>query len=330
MSKEIENPSELLDLVSGFRISRIILTAYELEIFSDLKEAGLSSIELAIKKKLDPRATDRFMNALVSLGLLQKSGNQFTNTLFSSKYLVKGQSGYLAGLSHQAHLWRTWSTLTEAIKAGTSVAVEKPIGERDENWLDSFIAAMHSRGVPQSKEVADLLDFSNIHSILDVGGGSGAFTFEFIRRCNHATAVVFDLPAVVPITQKYIQQTGLKNIITTLPGDYLTDKFGSGYDLVFVSAVIHINSPEENELLINKCFDALNPHGQLVILDHFMNDDRTEPKAGAIFALNMIVGTLHGDTYTDNEVRNWMSNSGLKDIKRKDSKQGTSLLIGRK
>jgi len=94
------------------------------------------------------------------------------------------------------------------------------------------------------------------------------------------------------------------------------------------TAVIHINSPEENKLLIRKCYEVLNPQGQLVILDHFMNDDRTEPVVGAIFALNMLVGTQHGDTYTENEVRTWMLDTGLKDISVKVSSQGTNLLIG--
>lgn len=113
-----------------------------------------------------------------------------------------------------------------------------------------------------------------------------------------------------------------------MAGDYLTDDFGTGYDLIFVSAVIHINSPEENDNLIRKCSNALNRGGQLVILDHFMNDERTEPLAGAIFAINMLVGTLHGDTYTETEVRNWMTQADLKNIIRKDTLQGTSLMIG--
>jgi SAM-dependent methyltransferase len=330
MAKEITNPGELMEMVSAFRISRIILSAYELGIFTILKDRRMTSGEAAEILHAKQRSADRFMNALVSTGLLNKADGQFSNTPFSLKYLVKGGPSYLEGLSHQVHLWRTWSTLSEAVKEGTSVAVEEPIGDRDEEWLNSFIAAMHSRGVPQSGEIADLLDFSNVRSILDVGGGSGAFTFEFIHRCKDAKAVVFDLPAVVPITQKYIRQAGLENSVNTLPGDYLADDLGSGYDLVYVSAVIHINSPEENILLIKKCSEALNPGGRLVILDHFMSDDRTEPLAGAVFALNMLVGTKHGDTYTESEVRTWMQDSGLKDISRKDTRQGISLMMGRK
>ena len=330
MAKEITAPGELIEMVSAFRISKIILSAFELGIFTILKDRPMTSAEVAEALKLSIRSTDRFMNSLVPLSLLTKTDDQFSNTPFSLKYLVKGEPSYLQGLSHQVHLWKTWSTLTDAVKAGTTVAVEEPIGGRGEEWLSSFIAAMHSRGVPQSKEVADLLDFSETRSILDVGGGSGAFVFEFIRRSIDAKAVVFDLPAVVTITQKHIRKAGLESSVRTLPGDYLVDDFGSGYDLIFVSAVIHINSPEENKLLIGKCSEALNPQGQLVILDHFMNDERTEPMAGAVFALNMLVGTKHGDTYTESEVRSWMKGAGFKEIKRKDSKQGTSLMIGRK
>jgi SAM-dependent methyltransferase len=330
MAKEITVPGELMEMVNAFRISRIILSAFELGIFTILKDHSLASKDLSETMNMKIRSTDRFLNALVSLGLLKKINGQFSNTAFSSKYLVKGEPFYLEGLSHQVHLWKTWSTLTDAVKEGTTVAVEEPIGDRDAEWLNSFIAAMHSRGGSQSREVADLLDFSKTRSILDVGGGSGVFAFEFIHRCSEAKAVVFDLPAVVPITQNYIKKADLENAIKTIAGDYLSDDFGSGYDLIFVSAVIHINSQEENELLIKKCSDALNSQGQLVILDHFMSDDRTEPLVGAVFALNMLVGTKHGDTYTESEVRSWMLDAGLKDITRKNSRQGTSLMIGRK
>jgi predicted transcriptional regulator len=140
MAKEITTPGELMEMVNAFRISKIILSAYELGIFTILKNRTMTSADAAESMKANKRSTDRFMNALVSSGLLKKINGQFSNTSFSSKYLVKGEPAFLEGLSHQVHLWNTWSTLTEAVKAGTSVAVEEPIGERDEEWLTSFIA----------------------------------------------------------------------------------------------------------------------------------------------------------------------------------------------
>jgi precorrin-6B methylase 2 len=326
--KEANSPVEFMEIVNAFRISKIILTAYELNLFTILKDGPLTSPVVAKAVGANERATDRLMNALVPIGLLKKSGSQFSNTDFSTRYMIKGQSTYLGGIGHLVHQWRTWSTLTEAVKEGTSVAMKLPIGERDDAWLESFIAAMHARGIQQAKEVAAVLDLSQTRRVLDIGGGSGAFTFEFIRENPSISATIFDLPNVIPITRQYISREGFGDSVTTLAGDYLKDKFGYDYDLILVSAVVHINSPEENMLLINKCAEALNPGGQLVILDHIMTDDRTEPAVGAIFALNMLVGTQKGDTYTEKEMKSWMQAAGFKYIRRRDTPQGSNMMIG--
>jgi SAM-dependent methyltransferase len=326
--KEINSPGEFMEMANAFRISRIILTAHELNLFSILTDGPLTSAAVAKTAGTNERATDRLMNALVPIGLLKKSGSQFSNTDFSTRFMIKGQPNFMGGLGHQVDLWRTWSTLTDAVRAGTSVAMRKPINERDNAWLESFIAAMHSRGIQQAKEIAAVLDLSQIKRVLDVGGGSGAFTFEFIRENPSITGTIFDLPNVIPLTKQYIAREGFESSVTTLEGDYLKDKFGYDYDLVFVSAIIHINSPEENVLLVNKCAEALNPGGQLVIADHIMNDDRTGPAAGAFFALNMLVGTEKGDTYTEKEIKSWLQNAKFKYIRRRDTPQGSNMIIG--
>ncbi len=327
MKKIISDPAELMEMANAFRISRVILTGYELGIFSILQEARTSS-EIAGKSGTDPRATDRLLNALVAIGLVEKNKDKFSNTTFSSKFLVRENPGFLGGLGHMLNIWKTWSTLTESVRTGKSIAIENSIEDRGNEWREAFIAAMHARAPQQAKEVASLLDLSKTTRILDIGGGSGAFSFEFIRKNKKIKAVVFDLPTIVPITQGYIDREGFSGSVTTMAGDYLKDGFGKGYNFIFLSAVIHINSPDENRSLIRRCNAALDKGGQLVILDHIMNDDRTEPKAGAIFALNMLVGTEKGDTYTESEIETWMRDAGLKEIRRADSTQGTSLMIG--
>jgi hypothetical protein len=132
---EINSPGDFLETVNAYRISRIVLTAHELDLFTILKDGPLSSSSVAKSIGSNERATDRLMNALVPIGLLKKSGSQFSNTDFSIRFLIKGQPTYMGGLSHMVHLWKTWSTLTEAVKAGTSVVMKHPIGERDEDWL---------------------------------------------------------------------------------------------------------------------------------------------------------------------------------------------------
>ena len=175
-----------------------------------------------------------------------------------------------------------------------------------------------------------MLDFSAVKKVLDVGGGSGAFSMEFIKSSPDIQAVVFDLPDVIPITMKYVESENLNEKISYITGNYLFDEIGDGYDLIFLSAIVHINSFEENKSLVSKCFKALNQGGQIVIKDWVMNEDRTDPAGGAIFALNMLVGTEKGDTYTENEMKTWLNSADFGKVVRKDTGFGSSLMIGYK
>jgi SAM-dependent methyltransferase len=327
-NKETASPERLMQIVNAFRTSRIILTANELGVFDPLQGGGNTSAGVAEHLGTDPRGTDRLLNALVAAGLLEKKGSTFCNTAFSEQFLVKSSPFYLGGLDLSNQTWKTWSTLTEAVRRGTTVAMDRPINERNDEWRRSFIAAMHARAGQQARETADALDLSATRSVLDVGGGSGAFAYAMIRKNPAIRATILDLPNIIPLTLEYIAKSGFAGQVDTLTGDYLADDFGNGYDLVMMSAIIHINSPDENRLLLRKGAEALNPGGQLVVLDHIMNGDRTEPAVGAIFALNMLVGTFHGDTYTEKEIGSWMQEAGLNGITLKETQSGTQLMTG--
>jgi ubiquinone/menaquinone biosynthesis C-methylase UbiE len=327
MSK-INTPADFIEAVNAFRLSRVILTAFELDIFTVLGKGSMSSTDISSKIETDARATDRLMNVLAGCGLLEKKSGKFINTPFAEKFLVKGSSSYMGGTGHISHLWHSWTTMTDAVRKGTSVMMRSEINARGEDWLEPFIAAMHQRGIQQAKIIANLLDLSGVHKILDVGGGSGAFSFAIVDKNPAVKAIVYDLPNVVPITKKYIQNEGYENKVGTLTGNYLEDPLGSEYDMAFLSAVIHSNSTEENKLLFRKCAKALNPGGQLVVLDHIMSEDRTEPFGGAMFSLNMLVGTQAGDTYTESEIKSWMGEAGFEEISLVETEIGTNLLVG--
>jgi 2-polyprenyl-3-methyl-5-hydroxy-6-metoxy-1,4-benzoquinol methylase len=166
--------------------------------------------------------------------------------------------------------------------------------------------------------------------VLDVGGGSGAFSMAFVRARQGISAVVFDVPNVVPLTKNYVESAGYGAQISTLVGDYRHDDLPRGFDLVFLSAIVHANSAAENRGLIRKCAAATDPGGQVVVADQIMNEDRTAPLMGAMFALNMLVSTGAGDTYTESEVRGWMEEAGLRNVTRKDTPFNNTLVIGRK
>jgi SAM-dependent methyltransferase len=321
-------PKALMELATAFQRSRPLLTAFELGLFTVLNSETRTSDETAEALGTDRRATDRLMNALVALGLLDKQDGRFRNAPLAESHLVKGRPDYLGGLGHTSHLWDSWSRLTEVVREGHP-AVLPETNDRGDDWLRPFIAAMHTRGRQSAAEVVRLLDLHDVARVLDVGGGSGVYALAFARAGRGVSAVVFDLPNVIPLTRTYIAQEGLSAEVTTAVGDYLTAPLGAGFDMVFMSAVIHSNASDDNRLLFQKAAQALNPGGQLVVQDFLMTEERDGPLMPALFALNMLVGTPEGDTYTESEVRTWMTEAGFKGIERTDTSFGTSLMVGR-
>lgn len=322
---EFLKPENIKDLANSFQTSRIILTAVELNIFSVLDKHMLPSAEVAKKINANERATDRLMNALVAIGFLRKIHGKFYNTESASQYLVKDKPEFMGGLFHSNELWKRWSTLTRAVKNGTAVYDEN---DASDNSLEYFIEAMHYRAVKEAKIISLMIDLNGVNKMLDIGGGSGAFSMQFIEKNPGICAVVFDLQDIIPITKKYVDSFKYKDKINYITGDYLQDDFGAGYDMIFLSAIVHINSLEDNKQLIKKCYEALNPGGQIIIKDWIMNEERTQPAGGALFALNMLVGTESGDTYTENEMRDWLLSAGIKKIEKKETSFGSALIIG--
>ena len=323
------NPNTIREFASSFQKSRILLSGFELDIFTNIEESGITCNQISHNLNLDEHACERLMNALVSLGFLKKQNKLFFNTAESSAFLSRKSPDYLGGLMHSNHLWNTWSNLTKVIKTGVSAHPDE-INSRGEDWLTPFITAMHDRAKKQAPLQLASIDLSEIKSILDIGGGSGAYSMEFASRKPSIDATVFDLPNVVPITKVFLEKEGFSDKVKTYAGDYTTDDLPGGFDMVFLSAIIHSNSLEVNADLIKKCFGSLNKNGRIVIQDWIMNNDRTQPTPGAVFAINMLVGTESGDCYTEQEVTEMLSAAGFKDISRTEFETGLSRMVAYK
>jgi SAM-dependent methyltransferase len=323
-TKNITGPEELRVLLNAFQRSRIILTALELNIFSHIEAEGSTSEDVAAKINSNPRATDRLMSALCALGLLEKKQQSYFHTAFSASRLDRSSDLFLHGLFHHIRSWESWSHLTAAVKTGKNPAL-RHFHDSKGGWTEAFIAAMHERAMPQAQQLAELFSNKDISCFLDVGGGSGAYTIALLKKFPQARACIFDLPGVVPIARKYIEKEGLLQRTDFIEGDYNRDDFGKDYDLIFMSAIIHINAPGQNQKLIKKAAAALTPGGMLAIQDHVMAEDRTEPLPGALFSLHMLVSTECGDTYTENELRTWMHQVGLQDFQRKETRNNALL-----
>ena len=327
--KQEVSPRRIMELSRAFQASRVFLTAYEMDVFSVLDDKEKTSDEVATAINADLRGTDRLLNALCALEFLNKSGNKYANAPDAAKYLVKGKPDYQSGLMHAVHLWETWTTLTQAVRNGGTV-IKRSINESGCEYLEAFIGAMHNRAKEEAPILVGKIDLTGVSRLLDVGGGSGAYSMSFVRAKNDIKSTVFDLPNVVPLTQKYIAEAGFSDRIRTVPGDYNEDELGTGFDLVFLSAIIHINSFDQNQELVNKVNRALNPGGRIVISDFIMEDNRFEPMFGAFFALNMLTGTPGGDTYTESEIKSWMKEAGISFTEQIDMGQAIGLMIGTK
>lgn len=173
---------------------------------------------------------------------------------------------------------------------------------------------MHVVGRTLARKIAASLDLSPFRRLLDIGGASGTYTIAFFERQPSLEAVLYDLPNVLPMARKRLEAHGLLPRVRLVPGDFYSEPLPTGCDLVLLSAIIHQNSPEQNIALYRKIRDALEPGGCLLIRDHIMEPDRTRPPAGALFAINMLVNTEGGDTYTFEETQTALSEAGSRKV----------------
>jgi SAM-dependent methyltransferase len=211
-------------------------------------------------------------------------------------------------------LWKSWSRLTDIAK-GLAAAKEDFDFSRDADELGSFIGAMHAIGAPLAKQVVAAVDARSSMALLDVGGGSGTYTIAFLRAVPGMRATIFDLPDVIEMARERLREEGLLDRTTLVAGSYYVQEFPAGHDLALISAIIHSNSPEENLDLYRKTFRALKPGGRILIRDHVMSPDRTYPRDGAVFAINMLVGTSGGGTYTYEEIEAGLLHAGFTRIR---------------
>jgi ubiquinone/menaquinone biosynthesis C-methylase UbiE len=170
---------------------------------------------------------------------------------------------------------------------------------------------MHVAAKRISATIAATYDLNAFKKLLDIGAGSGAYTIAFLKKNPQLNAVIFDLNGVVPIAKEKINENNFQDRVNFVAGDFYVDDLPTGCDIALLSAIIHQNSPQQNVELYRKIYNALDPGGTLIIRDHIMDESRTNPPAGALFALNMLVNTKAGDTYTFKEVKDTLTTAGF-------------------
>jgi SAM-dependent methyltransferase len=311
----IPSESDFMQTMRAFQQSRVLLTAVELDVFTAVGQ-GATASDVATRVEANPRATETLLNALAGMGYLSKANEVFRNTEMTARCLVEGSADYARpALMHTVRLWQSWSTLTAAVRAGT--AVTRPgIDAEDPLWTQSFIAAMHSNAKANAEAVVQAVGTNGVRRLLDVGGGSGAYSIAFAQANPALLAELLDLGPVVPIAQQHIDAAGLTGRVVTRIGDLTKDDLGREYDLILLSAICHMLSPEDNLGLFRRCRRALAPGGRTIIRDFILDPDKTRPCPAAVFALNMLVNTRAGSTYSYDEYRAWLESAGFRHVTR--------------
>jgi len=302
---------EIEDMARAYMQSKTILTAVELDVFTKVGARGGTAAEIATRTETHARAMEMLLNALVALGLLDKrEGRFFRNALAESRLSSDSPEDGRSSLLHLAHIWDNWSALTACVRRGTSAGLHEH-AERDDSWTRAFIGAMHQFALEQAAPFVDAMDLTDTRRVLDLGGGSGAYAIAFCRRGPDIRATVFDLPTAVPLTREHVAEAGLSERIDIQAGDLCSDEFGSDYDLVWISSICHMFGPEENIALFRKASASLGPNGRIAVRDFIMDDDKTSPRFGAIFALNMLVNTARGSSWSRAEYAGWLREAGF-------------------
>lgn len=320
-------PDELTQAMRGFQESRVWLTAVELDVFTAVG-SGATAAEVAVKLGTDARAMELLLDALVALRALEKQEGVYRNTPVTARYLVRGSpDDARLGLMHTVGMWKRWSTLTDCVRAGTSVSLAE-IEARGPEWTEAFIAAMDMGARERAPLVVRAVGVEGVRRMLDVGGGSAAYAIAFARADSSLEAEVLDLAPVCAIAQRHIEKAGLAGRVRTRAGDLRADDFGTGYDLILVSSICHMLGAEENLDLARRCHRALVRGGRLVIQDFILEPDRTAPRMAALFSLNMLVGTRDGRSYSVDEYAGWLERAGFREVRRVALPGPTGLMIG--
>ena len=320
-------PDDIHALIRGFQGSAVLAAAAELEVFTPLAREPLTAVGLAGRLACDLRALTALLNALAALGLLVKEGDHYRLGAGVADVLTPdGKFTGLAMAQHQANCMRNWSQLARVVKTGLP-AEKHPSVRGADGDREAFIGAMDNISGPVADAVVRRVRPLDFRTLLDVGGASGTWTLAFLRACPGADAVIFDLPPVIPLAKSRVEAAGMGGRVRFEAGDFETDPLPRDADLAWVSAIVHQNSRAQNRRLFAKVFAALVPGGRIAIRDMVMDDTGTRPVSGALFAINMLVATEGGGTFSLRELREDLEAAGFIDVELAHQDDGMSSVV---
>ena len=332
------SPEKILELSNGFKSSKVLLTAVELGVFTELAKGPKPLKELRQRLGLcSRRSTLDFFDCLVSLGMLDLISDEYVNTPETDYFLDKNKSSYIGGLleMYNDRLYRFWGNFTEALKTGKPQN-EAKTGEEffsalyaDQDRLSRFMQAMSGISLIPSKVAAEKFPWTNYRVVADIGCARGVFLTEVLKVHPHLRGVGFDLEPVQPIFERYIEEQGLQGSLVFQKGDFFKDPLPSADILVF-GQILHDWSLEERKALLRKAYQTLPEEGAVLAYDFIIDDDRRKNTLGLLSSLTMLIETQDGFDYTGKECKEWMGEAGFNNIEIIPLAGQESMVIGKK
>lgn len=307
-------PDDVMGITWACQPGCVLMAAAELDLFAALTAGPKTADELAVAIEADLRATTMIADALAAIELLTKTDGRYALADGVAETLTAdGPRRVLNLVRHGANCIRRWTQLARVAKQGTPA--EWPVSIRGEQAdHEAFIQGMNDISASTAPKLIGELDLPAFTHLLDVGGATGTWTIEFLRRRPEATATLFDLPDVIPMARRRLTDEGLIDRVTLVGGDFNTDDLPGGADLAWVCAIIHMLDRPGCRGLYGRVHKALAHGGRILIRDVVMDDDHVGPRRGALFAINMLTANP-GGTYSFTEIADDLRAAGFTDVR---------------
>jgi SAM-dependent methyltransferase len=289
-----------------------------LDVFTPIGDGAMTASSLAVQCGCDARALGMLLNALSAMGLLAKTGPEYRLAGPAREFLDKRSPRYIGyAIRHLHRLMASWAKLPESVRTGRPVRERVHMGGDDADRED-FLMGMFNLALAIAPGLAKTIDLSGRRRLLDLGGGPGAYAAHFCLANPELTASVFDLATSRPFAESVGRRFGVSDRVDFVAGDYLRDPVPGGYDVVWLSQIFHAEGPEDCLTILGKAVGALTPGGLLFIHEFLLDDTMDGPEFAALFSLNMLLGTPHGQSYAEGQIREMLEQCGVRDITRLD------------
>jgi predicted O-methyltransferase YrrM len=302
---------ERLRTESAYWRSCILVTAAHLAVFAWLGKRKKDSIALAAHFGGTPPGWEIFCNALCAMGLLSKHGEKYANTDFSLRHLGRSGASFLLP---EYDAWKLWGGLASILRSGKRPNTHKPFFS-DHNKARRLLNALHLDGQQIAPYVIAKLPLKSSKTLLDIGGGLGAFSIAFCQRDSKLQATLVEHPRTVALARRAVAKAGLSKRIKVIGLNFARQNLPWGFDMVYVSNILHSQTVDENRSLLLKIHNCLNPQGYLILRDVFMRRNRIAPEWATLFSVSLLLQTPGGRCYALNEVLGWLRRSGFIPIK---------------